>query len=68
VAYPPTTLTVNYGTSSTATLTIPAGCSYSDYVQGIMRNGFWFPQPQNAAQSQTQTFTPASEITSITAQ
>lgn len=67
MAYPPAVIQISYGTSSTATLTIPSGCSYSDFVQGIMKNGFWFPQPQNAAQSQTQTFTPASEITSIVA-
>jgi hypothetical protein len=68
MAYPPTQVVISYGASSSATLNIPAGVSYSDFVQAIMLRGFWFPQPKDAPASQTQTFTPASEITSIVAQ
>jgi hypothetical protein len=81
MAYPPTSITITYVANpptqnvssgvtqtSSATLSIPAGSHYSDFVAAIFKaGGFWFPQSQNAPSSQTQTFTAASQITSIAA-
>jgi hypothetical protein len=67
MAYPYTTLTISYGSSSTATLNLPANSNVSDYVSSIFKNfGFWIQQ--DGPTPATQTFVPASAITSIVAQ
>lgn len=59
-----TTLIVNYGTSSSQTLTIANGIDYSQAVLNIVRGGgFWFTDATGLL-----TWIPLGEITKITAQ
>lgn len=65
--YPPTQLTITWSGGSD-TLTIPANSSYSDFVQAIMRVGYWYPQNAAANPPASLRFVPASQISEITAQ
>ena len=64
--YPPQTLNVSYGTSSSVVLNVPTGVSYADFVTALMRRGFWIPQNRTANSPATVTFVPAGSITLIT--
>lgn len=59
----PTTITINFGASSTANLQIPNGSTYSDFVGNISKNGGAWITVNNV-----KTFVPLGQITSITAQ
>jgi hypothetical protein len=64
MATPPTTLVISYGTSSTATLSIPAGIDFTQATRNLATGGgFWF-----VSAAGVQTFIPWSQITQITAQ
>jgi hypothetical protein len=67
MAYPPTSLVISYGTSSTATVAIPSKSNYSDFVRAIYNaGGLWIPGNATPTAS-TQTFVPWAQITSIAA-
>ena len=60
----PTSITISYS-STTATLPIPSGSTYSDFMQAIVRGGgAWVTN----ATSGVLTFVPVSQITEATAQ
>jgi hypothetical protein len=72
MAFPPTQIAVVYvstppGTTSSVLLTIPPGVALGDYIQGIMRSGFFLTQNVAVNQPQSQTFIPANQIVSIVA-
>ena len=67
MAYPPTQLTVTWSGGSD-TLTIPSGVSFNDYIQGIMRFGYFYPQNAAANPPASLRFVPASQISEIDAQ
>jgi hypothetical protein len=80
MAFPPTSIVITYIASpptenvssgvtqtNTATLSIPKGSGYSDYVQSILRaGGFWSGSSATATPGGL-TFVPWSQITSIAA-
>jgi hypothetical protein len=64
MANPPTSITISYS-STTATLPIPAGSNYSDFVQAIVRGGgAWITNTTSGVL----TFIPVAVFTEVTAQ